>query len=876
MNSGPRWLNWGQEAAALAVVIAAMVASVAHAQENRITVRRADSIDPVLFPALAPSQFVSGYTVTQNSVSVSAAVNDFSTSGLVDGATGVQPGFIISGPAPTVDVRLDIEATGVSSLFVRGPQNEDYFSSTPVYGCWAIGNKCLATRSINLTLPTEKRISIVLFVRTCTYNGLLALPGGQQVEAGCGDFIGNPGAGNIPASKLRVTIQGDPCRINVPSYKQTDPAWGDDTYDHLARFAPATKTKIRAKGCVLTSLAMVMSYYGYLINPRQLNNLLQNTYNDTNANGILDPTEKSWGYSNGLTLTQTGNLDLSVVSGLTAGGLVFKGRSGSREDLEGDLCAQRPVILRVKNNEHSVVATGIVPAAAGSAKTYSLNDPGYTSRDRLDAAAYGNTWNYLSRIGPPGTGMLSIKMEAGVEALVRAPDGRRVGKYNGVVFLEIAGSSVEEEKLADLDEPFLGTPVLTIQVPKPPQGTYTLFYKTSVPLQSSIEIERFDLDDRPQSPLEVPLTAAPGVESSTTFLYSSLAGDLNSDGAVDALDLAVIEASLGKVLGAPGFNPIADTNRDGVVDARDRSLLSPVPAAGAVTPNSGEASARTFSFSFRDGQGVSDLSVINILINHSIDGRNACYLAYIVTTKTLVLVNDGGDAGGPFAGAMALPSTGSIANSQCSISGIGSNVSTYGNMITLTLDISFSPTFGGRRILYTAARDQSANNSGWQANGIWTVPGGPVFGNGTTVTAISPARFAGQAMLLTSTFADTAGYRDLNVINLLINSALDGRSACYLAYVVSTGQLLLVNDSGDAGGPFAGSAILPGNGSVSNGQCRIDGASSSVTTGGNSITLQLGITFGDGFRGSRVVYAAARDSAGNNTGWQAAGTIGME
>jgi len=43
------------------------------------------------------------------------------------------------------------------------------------------------------------------------------------------------------------------------------------------------------------------------------------------------------------------------------------------------------------------------------------------------------------------------------------------------------------------------------------------------------------------------------------------------------------------------------------------------------------------------------------------------------------------------------------------------------------------------------------------------------------------------------------------VVNVLINNFLDGRQACYLAYVVSPGFLLLVDDAGDAGGPFAGS-----------------------------------------------------------------------
>jgi len=120
---------------------------------------------------------------------------------------------------------------------------------------------------------------------------------------------------------------------------------------------------------------------------------------------------------------------------------------------------------------------------------------------------------------------------------------------------------------------------------------------------------------------------------------------------------------------------------------------------------------------------------------------------------------------------------------------------------------------------------------------------------------------------------DVKGAGDIGIVNLLVNNFIDGRQACYLAYVASSNTLLLVDDAGDAGGPFAGSMALNGaRGPIQNGQCVI-GALSSAVLSGNTLTLTLNITFTANLTGNQVLYIAGRDAAGgNNTDWQAMGT----
>ncbi|SPF56879.1 conserved exported hypothetical protein [Candidatus Sulfopaludibacter sp. SbA4] len=143
----------------------------------------------------------------------------------------------------------------------------------------------------------------------------------------------------------------------------------------------------------------------------------------------------------------------------------------------------------------------------------------------------------------------------------------------------------------------------------------------------------------------------------------------------------------------------------------------------------------------------------------------------------------------------------------------------------------------------------------------------------TSVTAVSGG---GTTQTFTFSFADTGGYQNLTVVDMLIRDVLDGRQACYVAFTPAgpnSGSVLLVDDGGDAGGPYSG-MVLPGGGSVSNSQCSIAGAGSLVAGSGNSLTLTLPITFSAGFAGNKVVYLSAQDT-GANSGWSPLGTVSV-
>jgi len=292
------------------------------------------------------------------------------------------------------------------------------------------------------------------------------------------------------------------------------------------------------------------------------------------------------------------------------------------------------------------------------------------------------------------------------------------------------------------------------------------------------------------------------------------------------------------------------------------------PAPGYVSPGWGGGASQSMVFTFNDPRGWQDLDVVNILINNFLDGRQACYLAYSRTSGVLYLVPD---AGGGLLPALALGSSNSTANSQCSVAGAGSFANGSGNTLTLTLNISFSGSFAGNKVVYLAAGDLAGRNSGWQAMATWGVP---VVATFPTVDGVSPGRGSGTSQTFIFTFDDSKGYQDLGVVDILINNFLDGRQACYLAYSRPFNVLYLVNDAGTA----LSTGLMPGgSGAIGNGQCAVSASGFSVTGSGATLILALNISFTPVFNGNRVIYLAARDATDtHNSGWQAMGSWAVE
>ena len=288
-------------------------------------------------------------------------------------------------------------------------------------------------------------------------------------------------------------------------------------------------------------------------------------------------------------------------------------------------------------------------------------------------------------------------------------------------------------------------------------------------------------------------------------------------------------------------------------------------SADSATPSSGSGATQTFAFRYSDPLGASDLSTVWVRFATSLSGAaNTCQL-YYDRSATLFLLNDAGTAWVP----ASLGTSGSLQNSQCGVALASSSVSLSGNTLTLNLAMSFSAAYAGTKNSYIIAVDGAGRNSGWQTAGTWTVPVGTMPTVGVTADSATPSSGTGTGATFAFQYSDSAGAANLATVWVRIASSLSGpANTCQLYYDRQAAQLYLLNDAGTAWIP----AALGTSGTLQNSQCAVALASSSASMSGNSLTLNLAMTFTPAYSGTWNIYMIAVNAAGTNSGWQTRGT----
>jgi hypothetical protein len=359
--------------------------------------------------------------------------------------------------------------------------------------------------------------------------------------------------------------------------------------------------------------------------------------------------------------------------------------------------------------------------------------------------------------------------------------------------------------------------------------------------------------------------------------------DANGNGVIDPTETVVPTASgpgnyvanFGAVAGPAGTRAVTAFATDPSMNARKATANVAISTTGGITGGPAPVSLSpvvstgltgTYTFTFSDTAGFQNLSVVNVLINNFLDGRNACYIAYTVADNVLYLVPDTG--GGLLPGLVLNGASGTTANSQCQINRVGSSVAGSGNNLTLTLNMTFNgATVPGNKVIYLAARN-ATDNSGWKTRGARGVPPLPT-ANPAPVSMI-PASGATATQTLTFTYRDATSAANLQTMWALINTAIDGRQACYVAYYQPGNQLYLYPDNGD--GTQATSIVLTGNNTISNSQCTISAQGSSVVQNGAQTIMNLNVSFKPAFSGPKGVWLANQTLGGAATSpWEVLG-----
>jgi hypothetical protein len=134
------------------------------------------------------------------------------------------------------------------------------------------------------------------------------------------------------------------------------------------------------------------------------------------------------------------------------------------------------------------------------------------------------------------------------------------------------------------------------------------------------------------------------------------------------------------------------------------------------------------------------------------------------------------------------------------------------------------------------------------------------------VVSVSPSSGTGTSVAFTAQFTDTGGGSTITTAALLVNTSASTGFGCYVSYNPGLNLFSIYTDAGTS----VLSTVTPGGTSAQNDQCVLNGAGSSATASGTSLTVNFSLTFLPGFAGSKTVYLLAAD-VNSNTGYVAEG-----
>ncbi len=317
---------------------------------------------------------------------------------------------------------------------------------------------------------------------------------------------------------------------------------------------------------------------------------------------------------------------------------------------------------------------------------------------------------------------------------------------------------------------------------------------------------------------------------------------------------------------AVAFNTSFSGDKQVFAEALDKSNISSgyqllggwtVPAPGTLppsvvdlTPSSGNGASQSFTARFSDGNGGGDIVRTRILVGSTAAG--ACLMEIRPPARELFLMNDAGTA---LAGPSIAGGGGTIENSQCIINVAGTILRVEGDMLTITVPITFKPSFAGPQTLWLEAVDTTNNSTGLRQAGTWNVLAG---GNeAPRAISVNPSSGSGVAQTFTFTIRDPNGAADVQRVQMLFNFSLNASNACLVYLDRVTNHLLLLNDAGNA---FLGPARIGLPGQLENSQCSMDASRSSATQAGTDLLVNVYLTFKPALAGMIESYAEALDT----------------
>ncbi|MDP9114749.1 MAG: SBBP repeat-containing protein [Acidobacteriota bacterium] len=283
----------------------------------------------------------------------------------------------------------------------------------------------------------------------------------------------------------------------------------------------------------------------------------------------------------------------------------------------------------------------------------------------------------------------------------------------------------------------------------------------------------------------------------------------------------------------------------------------PQPSADSVSPNGSSGGSQTLTFVFSDNQNATNLIGMAMLFNTtSANVTNSCDIVYDRNAGTVALVWDSGAGSDP----KALGSPVVLKNSQCQVGAVSAAASGLSQI--LTVSITFTAAFSGTKNIYMYGSDAGVN-TGWVLRGTYLVAAGGL----PTANSVVPTSGSGPAQRFSFTASDQGGSGFITGMAMLLSTSPSTANACSMVFDRTRNVVSLAFDT-----PANGAAsVTPGSPAiVSNSQCSLNGANTTVVMGVTSIVVTVDLTFNANWFGAKNIYLLASETT-VNTGFVTVG-----
>ena len=170
----------------------------------------------------------------------------------------------------------------------------------------------------------------------------------------------------------------------------------------------------------------------------------------------------------------------------------------------------------------------------------------------------------------------------------------------------------------------------------------------------------------------------------------------------------------------------------------------------------------------------------------------------------------------------------------------------------------------------------AAGNSAYSNTATFTINAPPRVG---TITPSRGSSLAGsQAVDFTTTYSDPNGWQDISYVELVINTAADGRNCFYGYYAVNVNKIYLRND---ANSTWVSEATPGSSAIIQNSYAVLDCSKTTVSGTGDTLTINWNIIFKGSFVGPKNSYLWVTDKSGafqgyvNKGTWEVGARVGL-